>query len=361
MSDFRISQLRDSSILILNADRSLIQEDPDYQRASDVWTLDKRQLLIDSVLNGYDIPKIYFHEFLPAKVVDGKTYKYAIIDGRQRLQAIWGFIDGDFPLAMGFDYIHDDKVKAGGLTYGELGRMYPRLKVQFDGSNLAIVTIQTRDIELIEDMFSRLNEAVPLNAAEKRNALGGPLPSVVREIAGTQFFKDRIPFKNARYRYLDLSTKFIYFEHMGGVTDTKKAYLDQFFIKFRKESPAVVARLLSKAKKTVGKLAKVFINNDPLLRSVGMITVFYLCFRAAIEEGWVDEIMRSDIEKFEKDRLANRAEAEKNEGMGEYELLEFDRLAQSPNDAVALRFRYRVLRKHLGHAIPDGKNQLEGD
>jgi Protein of unknown function DUF262 len=306
VSDFRISQLRDSSVLIINADRALIQEDPDYQRASDVWTLDKRQLLIDSLLNGYDIPKIYFHEFLPAKVVDGKTYKYAIIDGRQRLQAIWGFINGDFTLARDFDYIHDLSVKAGGLTYSELGRKYPRLKVQFDGSNLSVVTIQTDDIELIEDMFSRLNEAVPLNAAEKRNALGGPLPSVVRSIANTRFFKDRIPFKNARYRYYDLATKFIFFEHMGGVSDTKKAYLDQFFIKFRDEPQSVVDHLLSKTKETVGKMAKVLTNNDPLLRSVGMVTVFYLCFKTAMKEGWVDEIMRTDIEKFEKDRYANR-------------------------------------------------------
>ncbi len=358
--DFRISQLRDSSVLIINADRALIQEAPDYQRASDVWTTDNRQLLIDSLLNGFDIPKIYFHEFLPAKIVDGQTYKYAIIDGRQRLQAIWGFINGDFALANDFDYIHDNKVKAGGLTYSELGRMYPRLKVQFDGTSLSIITIQTDDIELIEDMFSRLNDAVPLNAAEKRNAFGGPLPKVVREVAETNFFKDRIPFKNARYRYLDLATKFLYFEYKGGIADTKKTYLDDFFKAFRKD-PAGVDALSSSAKEIVGNMAKVFISNDPLLRSVGMISVFYLCFKAAMEEGWTEEIMRTDIEKFENDRSANRAAAENDDGRANYDLLEFDRLSQSPNDGVALRFRYQVLRKHLGHPVNNGKSGAEPD
>ena len=351
MIDFRISQLRDSSILIINADRHLIHESPDYQRAGDVWTQEKCQLLIDSLLNGYDIPKIYFHEFLPLKLVEGKPYKYAIIDGRQRLQAIWKFINGDFPLAKDFEYIHDENVKASGLTYSELGRLYPRLKVQFDGTSLTIVTIQTDDIELIEDMFSRLNEAVPLNAAEKRNAFGGPLPSVVREIAGTSFFTDRIPFKNARYRYLDLATKFLYFEHMNGISDTKKAYLDRFFKNFHNDGPEIAAQHLLKVKATVTKMASVFINSDPLIKSVGMITIYYLCFRSAMKEGWADEILRSKFEDFENLRATNRIAAEKNEGEANYELLEFDRLSQSPNDAVALRYRYRVIRKHLGHPI----------
>lgn len=357
MMDFRVSQLRDSSILIINADRELIQEEPDYQRVGDVWTQDKSQLLIDSILNGYDVPKIYFHEFIPMKVIDGKSYKFAIIDGRQRLQAIWGFINGDFPLAKDFQYINDDSIKAEGLTYSELGKRYPRLKIQFDGTNLAIVTIQTDDIELIEDMFSRLNEAVPLNAAEKRNALGGPFPSIVRDLANTSFFKERVPFKNARYRYLDLATKFLYFEHVDGIADTKKTYLDKFFVAFHDSPRADVQGLLDRAKTATDKMTSVFVNNDPLLKSVGMIVLFYLVFRSAIIEGWADEILRSQIEAFDLVRSSNRKTAEKNEGDADYELIEFDRLTQSPNDAVALRYRYRVLRKFLNHpepsAVPD--------
>lgn len=351
MTDFRISQLRDDSILIINADRHLIHESPDYQRASDVWTQDKAQLLIDSILNGYDVPKIYFHEFVPMKTIDGRQYKFSIIDGRQRLQAIWGFINGDFPLARDFEYLNDPTVKAGGLTYSELGVKFPRLKVQFDGTSLTVVTIQTDDIEIIEDMFSRLNEAVPLNAAEKRNAFGGPLPSAVRELADTPFFKDRVPFKNARYRYLDLATKFLYFEHVNGITDTKKAYLDKFFKNFHDQPQTTVDDLLDKSKEVLAKMASVFINNDPLIKAVGMITLFYLVFREAMAEGWADEILRSKIEAFEKQRMDNRAAAEKNEGEANYELLEFDRLSQSPNDAVALRYRYRVFRKYLAHPI----------
>ena len=42
--------------------RSAIQEKPPYQRESSVWSLEKQQLFIDSLLNGYDVPKIYLHD-----------------------------------------------------------------------------------------------------------------------------------------------------------------------------------------------------------------------------------------------------------------------------------------------------------
>jgi hypothetical protein len=40
-------------------------------------------------------------------------------------------------------------------------------------------------------MFSRLNEAVPLNAAEKRSAIGGPMALAIREISEHSFFNEK--------------------------------------------------------------------------------------------------------------------------------------------------------------------------
>src|SRR5439155_26752435 len=107
-----------------------ILTDPPYQRMSDVWDLKKRQLLVDSVLNRYDIPKIYFHELTPVKRKKTK-HRYSIIDGKQRLETLWGFIDGQFPLAEDFEYMEDSRVKAGGLTYEQLGAKYPHVKTRF--------------------------------------------------------------------------------------------------------------------------------------------------------------------------------------------------------------------------------------
>jgi hypothetical protein len=185
---------------------------PLYQREGDIWNLDKRQLLIDTIVNQFDVPKIYLHKF-PRAVQrdDGKTYEYAVIDRKQRLTAIWAFIDGRFPLASDFAYLKSEEngltVTAGGLTYADLARKYPDVKTDFDSYALDVVCVETDEIELIEDLFSRLNEAVPLSAPEKRNALPGPLPPAVRTLARHSFFTAKLPFSNRRYRHYDLAAK----------------------------------------------------------------------------------------------------------------------------------------------------------
>jgi len=53
--------------------------------------------------------------FIPSRkqrVADGTEFDYAIIDGRQRLQTIWSFIDDEFPLAEEFVYLADETVSA---------------------------------------------------------------------------------------------------------------------------------------------------------------------------------------------------------------------------------------------------------
>jgi hypothetical protein len=339
--------------------RESIWFDPPYQRMSDIWPLEKRQLLVDSILNGFDVPKLYFHEFFPSKEVGGKKMKYAIVDGKQRLQSIFSFIEGAFPIAERFELLEDPAVSPGGLTYAELARQYPSLKTRFDGFVLPIVSILTDETELIEDMFSRLNEAVPLNAAEKRNALGGPIPPIIRTASQHKFFVEKLPFTNARYRHYDLVAKFLYLCHRGQLVDTKKAHLDEFVKQQRDlRNQAGAAALAKEATQVLDRLTDVFVDRDALLRSVGTVVLYFHMFRDAIRNSWADELSRRSLEEFENMRAENRAAAEDDDGLGEYKLLEFDRLTQSPNDGVALRYRYAVLRRYVG---PErGRPELSG-
>jgi len=118
--EFSLGAYPQSSTLIVYSERDGIQLDPDYQRISGIWTREKRQLLIDSIINGFDVPKLYFHEFVPFQKIGLKKFRYAIIDGKQRLQTIWDFIDGKISLSEDFEYLRDDKVKAAGLGYSQL-------------------------------------------------------------------------------------------------------------------------------------------------------------------------------------------------------------------------------------------------
>lgn len=349
MTDFRLGGVPSSSVLNLYSMRESIWFDPPYQRMSDIWPLEKRQLLVDSILNGFDVPKLYFHEFFPSKEVDGKKVKYAIVDGKQRLQSIFSFIEGRFPIADRFELLEDPSITPGGLTYAELAREYPSLKTRFDGFVLPIVSILTDETELIEDMFSRLNEAAPLNAAEKRNALGGPIPAIIRSTAQHPFFVEKLPFTNARYRHYDLIAKFLYLCYRDQLVDTKKVHLDEF-VKQQRRSQAhqESARLAQEMTRVLDRLVRLFVDRDTLLRSVGTVVLYFYMLRDAIKNGWAEELSRRPLEEFENIRAENRRAAEADEAQSEYKLLEFDRLAQSPNDGVALRYRYAVIRQYVG-------------
>ena len=348
MNDFRVFPLQMSTVLWLYNRRHEIQTDPEYQRQSDIWGLEKRQLLIDSILNGYDVPKIYFHEFFPAKVVGGKKYKFAIIDGKQRLLALWDFIEGEFSLSPDFELIARPSANLKEMTYAELSQKYPEVKSDFDARRLDVVGIQTEDIEQIEEMFSRLNEAVPLNAAEKRNAFRGAGPLAIRKLIRRPFFSHRLFFPNKRYRHMDLAAKFLYLQDCGSSADTKKIYLDHF-VRSHEKKPKKISRLQIETTKILRKMERVFVERDPLLKSVGMCTTYFLLFQELNLRGDAEGLKRQQFANFEAVRAQNGilAAEESGEIGANWDLLEFDRLMQSPNDKVAMDFRLKVLKEFL--------------
>lgn len=345
--NFEITDLRNGSVWALYRMRDKLQLDPDYQRLSEIWTLDKRQGLIDTILNDFDVPKLYLHKFQKQKTIKGRQYDYAIVDGKQRLESLWGFIDGKIALADDFEYFKDDKIVAKGMTYAELGQSYPDLKVSFDGFPLSVVVIETDDLEVIEEMFSRLNEASPLTAAEKRNAFAGPLPGAIRRLAKGGFFTEALPFPNRRYRHFDLAAKFLLAQSEGKVSDTKKAYLDAFVKKFRAKPRDRMPSFVKATEENLRRMRKIFSAGDPLLRQVGMIILYYHITRLASEGGWLSGITRQKFLKFETQRASNRRKAELDLASADYELIEFDRYTQSPNDGFALRFRLAIMLKRV--------------
>lgn len=344
MPDFRLTTLSssESGIWRLYKSRDRIYADPPYQRLSDIWPLSKKQLLIDTIINGFDVPKLYFHRFPGGKEIDGRVFDYSIIDGKQRLEAVFGFIDGDFSLSDDFEYFDDTDVSAAGLKYADLARDYPDLKTAFDSYVLNVIAFESEDEEMIEDLFSRLNEAVPLSAAEKRNAFGGPAPKAIREFVKDPFFESKLPFSNSRYRHFNLAAMFLINVFEDEITDTKKVYLDQFVSDWKERTEAEFAPILDEARTVTKVMEGIFNKSDPLLRQIGMIIIYFHAFRTAIQEGWVGDIKRKDLSDFNDVRLENRRVAEEDLAEANYDLLEFDRYSQSPNDAYAVKFRLKV-------------------
>lgn len=347
MTLFSISKLQKSSAWAMFRMKDRIKMDPDYQRQGEIWTRDKQQLLIDTMINGFDVPKLYLHKFSPPIVECDSTFEYAMIDGKQRAEAIFSFVENRYALEPDFKYLADEDVDLGGLTYRELATKFPDIKQDFDSFSLDVVTIETDDTEIIEDLFSRLNEAMPLNAPEKRNAKPGPLPKMIRDISKHKFFTERLPFTNSRYRHLDIAAKMMLTSSRDSVLDTKKAYLDRYFTDHAESTVADVKDTKDMVISVLDAMADLFTDKDALLRSVGMISLYYLLFEAAYKTDQLDLMVRSELVDFEDARLENRKEAEENISEASYRLLEFDRYAQSPNDGIALRYRLAVIDDHI--------------
>lgn len=351
MSFFETSPLKNSTVMFLYSERDRIKLDPEYQRSGGVWTREKKQLLIDSILNDYDIPKIYFHRISEGQKLKAK-FDFAVIDGRQRLETIWDFMDGKFPIAKDFEYQRDESIVLAGLNYVDLAKEYPKVRVKFDSFVLPVVTVDTDDLDLIEDMFSRLNEAVPLNAAEKRNAIGGDLVAAIREISEGAFFREKVAFGSKRAQFKEVSARFLLVEENlieDRFIDTKKVYLDAMALRLREGHAKRVRELKASVSGVLATMNDVFMEKDELLRAQGNMIVYYLLFRGAAAGGQLGKITRRKLLAFRQKLDDNRIAAAADYADADFELLEYDRLSQQgTNDASNIKQRYELLAKTMG-------------
>ena len=126
-------------------------------------------------------------------------------------------------------------------------------------------------------MFSRLNEAVPLSSAEKRNAIGGPMAECIRAIADHHFFRDRVRFGNKRYQHREVSARLLFLEYslifQQKIVDTKKPYLDDMVRKYKRGEARNLAKVRSDTTAVLNNLDAVFVSQDDLLRSQSAIPI----------------------------------------------------------------------------------------
>lgn len=102
-----------------------------YQRDL-VWTLEQKQMLVDSIYNGIEIGKFLFRYKSWKKIEegmakDGHGYSWDCVDGKQRFFAILHFVQNKYPDSNG-NYWNDLSpiaqnkfLEYGNLSYGEMG------------------------------------------------------------------------------------------------------------------------------------------------------------------------------------------------------------------------------------------------
>lgn len=301
---------RDFTVGKILAWKSAMDDAPPYQRESSIWSTDKQQLFVDSLLNGYDVPKIYLHDLRgqhPTKV-------YAVVDGRQRIGTIWRFLRNDLPLADDFR-IEPANLPAElpeGVRHPKAGDRFrdldPAWQLVLKRTYLAVVLIQHATEHDIEDLFSRLNNGEPLNAAEKRNAMGGDLVKLVREIGHRPFFGERLRFPNTRSQHLDLAARLVAIaladrDGDEGVPDLRGKALDAMVKAHRRLGVREAGALRDRADLLLRDLEAVFGPADPLLGTGGAVVMATLLVRAlrrtgVLAPGPIDPATGADLRAF---------------------------------------------------------------
>ncbi|MFE8962331.1 GmrSD restriction endonuclease domain-containing protein [Streptomyces iakyrus] len=159
-----------------------------YQRKL-VWSVAEKQLLIDSILDGYPIPLILLAE---RPEIHGSG-KYEIIDGMQRLDAIFSFIEQKFEYdGMYFDLGQSARARqaaaAGAFAPVNTQSLLPADKcANLVDYQLAVTIFPTKTEGQITDVFSRINSnGRQLSAQEKRQAgMLNPFSESVRTVASS--------------------------------------------------------------------------------------------------------------------------------------------------------------------------------
>jgi hypothetical protein len=227
MDQPRLRAIGISDFLRWNAENTLVLS-PKFQRRR-IWPRKAKAFLIDTILRGLPIPKLYMRQQLDLR--SEKTI-HEIVDGQQRLSAVLEY------RADGFALLRDNE-PWGPRRYSELpgGAQKAFLKYEFSVDLL----VDAADADIL-DIFARINSyAVPLNAQERRNAkFFGSFKSVVYGLGfqHLEFWKKHGILSDtsiARMREAELTSELLV-AMADGLQDKKKS-LDAFYDRWEDRYP----------------------------------------------------------------------------------------------------------------------------
>lgn len=172
----------DLETLVKKISRGIIKLDPDYQRRHR-WDNITSSKLIESLILNIPIPIVYLSQDYDVDV-ETEEARYSVIDGQQRLTAVYNFFNNKFSLE-GLESLDD----LNGCFYKDLP---PFLTRRLEERTLKCLRIDsTIDAQVKIDIFERLNSgSVKLEAQELRNAVySGPFNDLCKTLAQNTNFR----------------------------------------------------------------------------------------------------------------------------------------------------------------------------
>jgi hypothetical protein len=350
---FKVQAHEKRTISWWNQKRDKIDVAPPYQRKGDIWGDKDKAYLIDSILNEYDIPKLYFADFnILNTSLNAKSLPYAVVDGRQRIETIFAFYDDKVPLNDDFVLFSNPELKLAGYRYSGLKSKYPEVVEIFEQFNLDVMSVITDDVEKIKDLFLRLNRSKNLTGAELRNAMDGIVPDLIRRLSDRKFFHSCVRFNTGRHQDSNVAAKLLLLELSGGFTDTKKKQLDKMVhIGATSQNLEPYIEAAHRVETNLEALESIFIDRDPLLASHGLIPLIYALVKNNPDK---QLIIRDFLLEFETDRKTSQMLAKLDDSFVDNDMAAFGAAVRSINDAGSLSAAYKILERRLHEFASNG-------
>lgn len=174
----------DLETLVKKIKKGIIKLNPDYQR-NHRWNDSESSRLMESLILNIPIPIVYLSQDVDVdEEVDDDVARYSVIDGQQRLTAIYGFMTNAYKLE-GLEVLE----LLNGSYYKDLP---PFLIRRLEERTIKCLRIDsTVDPQVKFDIFERLNSgAVQLESQELRNAIyRGKFNDIIKELAKNEDFR----------------------------------------------------------------------------------------------------------------------------------------------------------------------------
>ena len=132
-------------------------------------------------MRGWKLPKFYF------VTLDKEDYE--VVDGQQRLTAIYAFFGNTLALS-------EDSAKRFGGTYKDLKT---RVADAFDDLEIEYFEIEDASEEDLKEFFQRLQQGLPLTSSETLNSVHSKLRDFCPKLSEHKFFKDSVTVADTRW------------------------------------------------------------------------------------------------------------------------------------------------------------------
>ncbi len=317
--------------------RERIDTNPDFQRPA-VWSAGQKQLLIDTILRDFDVPKLYWRK------TGSKPDTYDVVDGQQRLRTIWEFFDGGFKLPKDADQIDGEDI--ANCKYNDLP---DELRMRFDVYALDVVVLEDTDEDEVREMFLRLQNGTTLKAQEKRNAYPGRMRDFIRELSKHEFF-GRVGFSNARFTHDLVAAQMVCLEIAGDPTNIKNADLNRMY-EGNKDFD-IRGPIAKSVRRVLDLLAEVFPEKTPELERYNVIAL-YCAISELLRQYAINEVKSKLHDWFVGFEIERREQEEKSEDLADPEWITYkEKISHSTDAAESIRWRMEFMLRKLLEEFP---------